>query len=94
MMLSMNYMTFLMRLYYKTWSGSGAIVGEDLPGRTVIGCNNKIGHHAVVGIRCQDMKYKVDILILLTLSKFIVGWMQNKMPCFVSIIFSWCPVLV
>ncbi|XP_050937285.1 probable acyl-[acyl-carrier-protein]--UDP-N-acetylglucosamine O-acyltransferase, mitochondrial isoform X1 [Cucumis melo] len=37
---------------------TGAIVGEDIPGRTVIGCNNKIGHHAVVGIRCQDMKYK------------------------------------
>ncbi|XP_022147531.1 probable acyl-[acyl-carrier-protein]--UDP-N-acetylglucosamine O-acyltransferase, mitochondrial isoform X2 [Momordica charantia] len=40
---------------------TGAIVGEDLPGRTVIGCNNKIGHHAVVGIRCQDMKYKPGV---------------------------------
>lgn len=37
----------------------GAIVGDDLPGRTVVGCNNIIGHHAVVGIKCQDMKYKV-----------------------------------
>ncbi|KAG8376114.1 hypothetical protein BUALT_Bualt09G0029700 [Buddleja alternifolia] len=36
----------------------GAIVGDELPGRTVIGCNNIIGHHAVVGIKCQDMKYK------------------------------------
>ncbi|TYJ29574.1 hypothetical protein E1A91_A06G077200v1 [Gossypium mustelinum] len=38
---------------------TGAVVGDDLPGRTVIGCNNIIGHHAVVGIKCQDMKYKV-----------------------------------
>ncbi|KAK9131021.1 hypothetical protein Sjap_011508 [Stephania japonica] len=37
---------------------TGAIVGEDLPGRTVIGCKNLIGHHAVVGVRCQDLKYK------------------------------------
>lgn len=40
-------------------SGSGAIVGDDLPGQTVIGCDNIIGHHAVVGVKCQDMKYKV-----------------------------------
>ncbi|KAI3888822.1 hypothetical protein MKW92_003165 [Papaver armeniacum] len=37
---------------------TGAIVGEDIPGRTTIGCNNIIGHHAVVGVKCQDMKYK------------------------------------
>ncbi|KAK9947929.1 hypothetical protein M0R45_003524 [Rubus argutus] len=37
---------------------TGAIVGDDLPGRTVLGCNNVIGHHAVVGVKCQDMKYK------------------------------------
>ncbi|GFP93345.1 probable acyl-[acyl-carrier-protein]--UDP-n-acetylglucosamine o-acyltransferase mitochondrial [Phtheirospermum japonicum] len=37
----------------------GAVVGDDLPGRTVIGYNNIIGHHAVVGIKCQDMKFKV-----------------------------------
>eukprot|EP00850_Spirogloea_muscicola_P000696 SM000002S05776 [mRNA] locus=s2:2214455:2217622:+ [translate_table: standard] len=37
---------------------SGAIVGADIPGRTVIGDNNKIGYHAVVGGRCQDLKYK------------------------------------
>ncbi|XP_027177449.1 probable acyl-[acyl-carrier-protein]--UDP-N-acetylglucosamine O-acyltransferase, mitochondrial isoform X1 [Coffea eugenioides] len=36
----------------------GAVVGDDLPGHTVIGCNNTIGHHAVVGAKCQDMKYK------------------------------------
>ncbi|KAL6554971.1 hypothetical protein OROGR_006229 [Orobanche gracilis] len=36
----------------------GAVVGDDLPGNTVIGYNNIIGHHAVVGIKCQDMKYK------------------------------------
>uniref|UniRef100_A0A2N9EPU7 UDP N-acetylglucosamine O-acyltransferase C-terminal domain-containing protein n=1 Tax=Fagus sylvatica TaxID=28930 RepID=A0A2N9EPU7_FAGSY len=37
---------------------TGAVVGDDLPGRTVIGCNNIIGHHALVGIKCQDLKYK------------------------------------
>ncbi|XP_057800040.1 probable acyl-[acyl-carrier-protein]--UDP-N-acetylglucosamine O-acyltransferase, mitochondrial isoform X1 [Salvia miltiorrhiza] len=36
----------------------GAVVGDDLPGSTVIGNNNLIGHHAVVGIKCQDLKYK------------------------------------
>ncbi|KAF8406918.1 hypothetical protein HHK36_006039 [Tetracentron sinense] len=37
---------------------TGAVVGEDIPGRTVIGFNNIIGHHAVVGVKCQDMKFK------------------------------------
>ncbi|TQD87618.1 hypothetical protein C1H46_026817 [Malus baccata] len=37
---------------------TGAIVGDDLPGRTVLGCDNVIGHHAVVGVKCQDLKYK------------------------------------
>ncbi|XP_038695941.1 probable acyl-[acyl-carrier-protein]--UDP-N-acetylglucosamine O-acyltransferase, mitochondrial isoform X2 [Tripterygium wilfordii] len=37
---------------------TGAVVGDDLPGSTVIGCNNVIGHHAVVGVKCQDLKYK------------------------------------
>ncbi|XP_065850342.1 probable acyl-[acyl-carrier-protein]--UDP-N-acetylglucosamine O-acyltransferase, mitochondrial isoform X2 [Euphorbia lathyris] len=37
---------------------TGAVVGDDLPGCTVIGDNNVIGHHAVVGVKCQDMKYK------------------------------------
>ncbi|KAJ0673457.1 putative acyl-[acyl-carrier-protein]--UDP-N-acetylglucosamine O-acyltransferase [Helianthus annuus] len=37
---------------------SGAVVGDNIPGKTIIGCNNVIGHHAVVGIKCQDMKYK------------------------------------
>ncbi|KAL7136754.1 hypothetical protein ABFS83_10G051900 [Erythranthe nasuta] len=36
----------------------GAVVGDDIPGRTIIGSNNIVGHHAVVGIKCQDMKYK------------------------------------
>ncbi|KAJ0724150.1 putative acyl-[acyl-carrier-protein]--UDP-N-acetylglucosamine O-acyltransferase [Helianthus annuus] len=38
---------------------SGAVVGDNIPGKTIIGCNNVIGHHAVVGIKCQDMKYKL-----------------------------------
>ncbi|XP_050270259.1 probable acyl-[acyl-carrier-protein]--UDP-N-acetylglucosamine O-acyltransferase, mitochondrial [Quercus robur] len=37
---------------------TGSVVGDDLPGRTVVGCNNIIGHHAVVGVKCQDLKYK------------------------------------
>lgn len=40
-------------------TNSGAVVGDNIPGKTIIGCNNVIGHHAVVGIKCQDMKYKV-----------------------------------
>lgn len=38
---------------------SGAVVGSDLPGRTVIGNHNTIGYHAVVGVKAQDLKYKV-----------------------------------
>lgn len=38
---------------------SGAVVGADIPGRTVIGKQNNIGYHAVVGVKCQDLKYKV-----------------------------------
>ncbi|KAI4347008.1 hypothetical protein L6164_007861 [Bauhinia variegata] len=37
---------------------TGAIIGDDLPGCTIIGSNNTIGYHAVVGVKCQDMKYK------------------------------------
>ncbi|KAK9274894.1 hypothetical protein L1049_022148 [Liquidambar formosana] len=37
---------------------AGAVVGDDLPGHTVIGFNNTIGHHTVIGVKCQDMKYK------------------------------------
>lgn len=29
-----------------------------MPGRTIIGRNNVIGHHAVIGVKCQDLKYK------------------------------------
>uniref|UniRef100_M0ZHJ1 Acyl-[acyl-carrier-protein]--UDP-N-acetylglucosamine O-acyltransferase n=1 Tax=Solanum tuberosum TaxID=4113 RepID=M0ZHJ1_SOLTU len=38
---------------------SGAVIGDDLPGQTVVGRNNVFGHHAVIGVKCQDMKYKV-----------------------------------
>ncbi|XP_020239998.1 probable acyl-[acyl-carrier-protein]--UDP-N-acetylglucosamine O-acyltransferase, mitochondrial isoform X2 [Cajanus cajan] len=37
---------------------TGAIVGDDYPGCTIIGSNNRIGYHAVIGVKCQDMKYK------------------------------------
>ncbi|KAJ6698906.1 ACYL-[ACYL-CARRIER-PROTEIN]--UDP-N-ACETYLGLUCOSAMINE O-ACYLTRANSFERASE [Salix purpurea] len=37
----------------------GAVVGDHLPGRTVLGRSNVIGHHAVIGVKCQDLKYKV-----------------------------------
>jgi hypothetical protein len=43
---------------------SGAVVGSDIPGQTGIGHDNTIGYNAVVGIKCQDMKYKVLILFL------------------------------
>lgn len=48
------------KIYYDVCKclSSGAVVGDELPGSTVIGCNTIIGHHAVVGIRCQDLKYK------------------------------------
>ncbi|XP_078431945.1 bacterial transferase hexapeptide repeat-containing protein [Wolffia australiana] len=36
---------------------SGAIVGGNIPGSTIIGRNNTIGHNAVVGAKCQDLKY-------------------------------------
>lgn len=36
----------------------GAVVGDELPGHTSIGNDNVIGHHAVVGVKCQDLKYK------------------------------------
>uniref|UniRef100_A0A6N2MZX9 UDP N-acetylglucosamine O-acyltransferase C-terminal domain-containing protein n=1 Tax=Salix viminalis TaxID=40686 RepID=A0A6N2MZX9_SALVM len=38
---------------------TGAVVGDHLPGRTVLGRSNVIGHHAVIGVKCQDLKYKV-----------------------------------
>lgn len=37
---------------------NGAVVGAEIAGRTVIGNHNTIGYHAVVGVKCQDMKYK------------------------------------
>lgn len=37
---------------------TGAVVGDDQPGCTIVGRNNTIGHHAVLGVKCQDMKYK------------------------------------
>ncbi|WVZ69022.1 hypothetical protein U9M48_017881 [Paspalum notatum var. saurae] len=40
---------------------TGAILGADIPGQTIIGENNVIGHYAVVGVKCQDLKYKTLI---------------------------------
>ncbi|KAF3328420.1 putative acyl-[acyl-carrier-protein]--UDP-N-acetylglucosamine O-acyltransferase [Carex littledalei] len=37
---------------------TGAVVGADTPGQTTIGNRNVIGHYAVVGVKCQDLKYK------------------------------------
>uniref|UniRef100_M8CUS2 Acyl-(Acyl-carrier-protein)--UDP-N-acetylglucosamine O-acyltransferase n=1 Tax=Aegilops tauschii TaxID=37682 RepID=M8CUS2_AEGTA len=38
----------------------------NLPGRTIIGENNVIGNYAVVGVKCQDLKYKnINALLLL-----------------------------
>ncbi|KOM54136.1 hypothetical protein LR48_Vigan10g002800 [Vigna angularis] len=39
---------------------TGAVVGDDYPGCTVIGSNNSIGYHAVIGVKCQDMKHKPE----------------------------------
>ncbi|XP_027922343.1 probable acyl-[acyl-carrier-protein]--UDP-N-acetylglucosamine O-acyltransferase, mitochondrial isoform X2 [Vigna unguiculata] len=39
---------------------TGAVVGDDYPGRTVIGSNNSIGYHAVIGVKPQDLKYKQE----------------------------------
>ncbi|XP_045788950.1 probable acyl-[acyl-carrier-protein]--UDP-N-acetylglucosamine O-acyltransferase, mitochondrial isoform X1 [Trifolium pratense] len=39
---------------------TGAVVGDDYPGYTVIGSNNTIGYHAVIGVKCQDLKYKPE----------------------------------
>lgn len=36
---------------------TGAVIGDDLPGCTFIGCNNIMGQYAVIGTKCQDMKY-------------------------------------
>lgn len=56
----------------QTLSGSGAVVGDDLPGRTIIGNNNIVGHHAVVGIKCQDMKYKVSFELIHAQTIFLI----------------------
>lgn len=40
------------------------MVGDDLPGRTVMGSNNMIGHYAIVGVKCQDLKYKVRFKVI------------------------------
>lgn len=53
-----------MILTWATLSGSGAVVGDDIPGHTIIGHKNIIGHHAVIGVKCQDMKYKVSLEIM------------------------------
>lgn len=65
-------------VHYVLISTSGAVVGDDLPGHTVIGCNNTIGHHAVVGAKCQDMKYKVSFLeFWMTFSIFaLMDWLK------------------
>lgn len=37
---------------------AGAVVGSDDPGSTVLGDGNVVGHYALVGVKCQDLKYK------------------------------------
>ncbi|CAN6985716.1 unnamed protein product [Brassica rapa subsp. trilocularis] len=59
---------------------TGAVVGDELPGGyTVIVGNNIIGHHAVVGIKCQDLKYKQEpqsstssVILALSLSSAVI----------------------
>lgn len=40
------------------------MVGDDIPGHVVMGSDNIIGHYAVVGIKCQDLKYKVSFKVI------------------------------
>nr|GEZ20685.1 probable acyl-[acyl-carrier-protein]--UDP-N-acetylglucosamine O-acyltransferase, mitochondrial isoform X1 [Tanacetum cinerariifolium] len=68
---------------------SGAIVGDNLPGKRIIRCNNVIGHHAVVGIKCQDMKYKVVRLLDLFLSLSYQGQVMNAFLKLVTTMRSW-----
>lgn len=45
----------------------GAVVGAEDPGRVVLGDRNRIGHHAVVGVRCQDLKWRPEQPTYLTM---------------------------
>lgn len=40
------------------------MVGADIPGTTIIGDDNSFGYHSVVGVLCQDLKYKVRQLLV------------------------------
>ncbi|KAG4914885.1 hypothetical protein JHK87_052442 [Glycine soja] len=51
----------------------GAFVGDDHPGCTIIGSNNTIGYHAVIGVKCQDMKYKFASFIHSTANSTFVN---------------------
>ncbi|CAN6912408.1 unnamed protein product [Brassica oleracea] len=60
------------------------VVGDELPGYTVIGGNNIIGHHAVVGVKCQHLKYKQEprsstssVILALMLSLAVVLWYSH-----------------
>jgi len=39
---------------------AGAIIGSEHAGATVIGDRNTFGHNSLVGVLCQDLKYKGD----------------------------------
>eukprot|EP00963_Diacronema_lutheri_P003472 scaffold283_cov316-Pavlova_lutheri.AAC.42 len=45
----------------------GAVVGAEDKGRVVLGERNRIGHHAVVGVRCQDLKWRPEQPTYLTM---------------------------
>lgn len=61
-------------------SASGAVVGDELPGYTFIGGNNIIGHHAVVGVKCQDLKYKVcrDVILSPVIVLITRNWYLSR----------------
>ena len=42
----------------------GLLLVRTYHGKTIIGSSNVIGHHALVGVKCQDLKYKVGILVM------------------------------
>ncbi|RZC27786.1 putative acyl-[acyl-carrier-protein]--UDP-N-acetylglucosamine O-acyltransferase, mitochondrial isoform B [Glycine soja] len=51
-------------------------VGDDHPGCTVIGSNNTIGYHAVIGVKCQDMKYKIGNNNILANNTLLAGHVE------------------
>lgn len=76
----MVYLFFVFRFItitlYVSFCTSGAVIGDDLPGCTFIGCNNIIGQYAVIGTKSQDLKYAVSFQIIIFGLIFHGWWMD------------------